>query len=42
MRPDVMLGNADAKAPGAEGLIALETFQRSRTPVTDSKAREEQ
>ena len=30
---------AAAIAPGAEGLIALETFQGSRTPVTDAKAR---
>lgn len=30
---------ADAVTPGADGLIALETFQGSRTPVTDPMAR---
>lgn len=30
---------ANAVAPGADGLIALETFQGSRTPVTDPLAR---
>jgi len=30
---------ADQIAPGADGLVALETFQGSRTPVTDPRAR---
>lgn len=35
----VLDAEAAKVAPGCEGLIALETFQGSRTPITDPKAK---